>query len=148
MDHADTIAKLRDIHLPQAQGITTTIIISLLGCISAIILFKSLIYFSFYSYPIRRAALNSLRNSRKLNPSDRLAEQSRLLRGVAQSIDEKLSFQKGDEWLEQLDRIFATNFFTTGQGRVYGQLLYQKTNHPPVDNLDKELENLLSAIKK
>jgi hypothetical protein len=148
MDHADTIAKLRDIHLPQAQGITTTIIISILGCISAIILFKSVIYFSFYSYPIRRAALNSLRNSRKLNPSDRLAEQSRLLRGVAQSIDEKLSFQKGDEWLEQLDRIFATNFFTKREGKIYGETLYQKATHLPVDILDKELVNLLSAFKK
>ena len=148
MDHADTIAKLRDIHLPPAQGITTTIIITILGCMGAIILFKSIIYFSFYTYPIRRTALDSLKNSRILNPSDRLAAQSRLLRVVARSIDENLSFQTEAEWLEKLDNIFATKFFTNGQGRVYGQSLYQKANHPPVDNLDQELENLLSAIKK
>jgi hypothetical protein len=148
MDHAETIAKLRDIHLPPAQDFTTNIILSILGCISAIILYKIIIYYSFSSYPIRSAALRALKNSRLLNSSERLAAQSRILREVAHSIDHKLSFQKDDAWLEQLDRIFATNFFTKREGKIYGEILYQKATHLPVDILDKELVNLLSAFKK
>ena len=148
MDHAEIITKLRDIHLPVEQSLINTVISSILGSICAIILFKSIIHFNSSLYPIRDAALKSLENSRLLNSNERLAAQSRLLRVVAQSIDAKLSFQKGDAWLAQLDSIFATNFFTHGQGKIFGESLYQKTNLLPLDNLDRELEILLLAFKK
>lgn len=147
MDHADTIGKIRDIHMPSDFEIATPIIISTLGCICAIIILRSIIYYNSL-YPVRIKALKSLKDSRLLNPNERLIAQSRLLRDVAQSVDKEPSFQYGDVWLEQLDRIFKTNFFTKGEGKIFGAELYQKDNNLNVAPLDSALENLLMALPK
>ena len=148
MDHAEIIERLRDIHPPSMQSFYALILMSVLGCASAIFFFKLLFYFNASYYPLRHAALINLKKSRLMAPPERLATQSRLLRDLVYSIDAKLSFLHGDLWLEQLDRVFMTHYFTDGLGRIYGEDLYQKADHIAVDVLDRELEKILGAFKK
>ena len=147
MDHANTISKLRDIHMPSDFESVTPIIISMLGCICALIIFRSIIYYNSL-YPVRIKALKSLKDSRVLIPNERLIAQSRLLREVAQSVDKETSFLYGEAWLEQLDRIFKTNFFSKGEGKIFGTELYQKDIDLNIAPLDSALENLLMALPK
>ena len=148
MDHAEIIERLRDIHPPSMQSFYALILMSVLGCASAIFIFKLLFYFNSSYYPLRHAALSNLKKSRLKAPPERRAAQSRLLRELIYSIDEKLCFLQEDLWLEQLDRVFMTDYFTNGLGRIYGDDLYQKADHIAVDVLDRELEKILGAFKK
>ena len=148
MDHAEIIERLRDIHRPSIQGFYALILMSVVGCASAILFFKLLFYFNSSYYPLRHAALANLKKSRLMASPERLAAQSRLLRELIYSIDAKLSFLQEDLWLEQLDRVFMTDYFTNGLGRIYGDDLYQKVDHISVDVLDRELEKILGAFKK
>lgn len=91
-----------------------------------------------------RAALAGLGTAAGLPPAERLAEEARLLRGyVAAVAGPEAAAARDGEWLDRLDRTFATDFFTAGEGRVFGETLYGPADAVDPAAIDGELRVLL-----
>lgn len=147
MDHANLVAKLRDLHPPQSDGVTEMIAMALLGAISAV---GIAIYFHNRRQKTQTSlgkAIERLEGARDHAAADRLALQARVLREVAATIDPAAGFLHGEVWLSRLDAIFHTSFFSQGHGRIFGDELYKSPSIAIVDDLDTELSLLLARLK-
>lgn len=147
MDHANLVAKLRDLHPPQSDGVTEMITMVFLGAITA----KGIaLYFHNRWRKTQTSfvkAIKRLESARDYAAADRLALQARVLREVAATIDPAAGFLHGEVWLSRLDAIFNTCFFSQGHGRVFGDELYKCPSITLVDDLDTELSRLLTRLK-
>lgn len=147
MDNASLVGKLRDIHPPLSDGVTTMLTMSVIGAITATA-------FAIYHYRRSRdawdrfgKALQTLECSREFAAADRLVVQARVLREVTATIDPSAVLLYGEAWLSRLDAIFQTSFFTQGPGRVFGDELYKPASLTIVDDLDIEIGQLLARLK-
>ena len=97
---------------------------------------------------LRRSAEAALAGSRQLLPAERLAAQARLLRRIVRTVagDGAARAQDG-AWLGVLDRTFATTFFASGDGRVYGDALYRRGAEADVEALDQALSGFIAALR-
>lgn len=157
-DPAGVLDGLRDLHWPfagAAAGPVATMIA--VGCALAIGLSAALWPVLRRWRAVRRAALAALATSRLLDPPERLAAQAMLLRRVVRTIDGDAAARlHGRDWLAHLDRLFATRFFTEGEGRSFGEALYRPLPDGDVgdvvderiDILDAELAGLFARISR
>lgn len=126
---ADPLAALRPLHVaPFAEGAGLIAAMAMLGCglALALLLLARLLA---RRGGARRSALATLAAARALPAQDRLVAQAALLRRVARTLDGETppaSHLAGEAWLLRLDRIFATAFFSKGDGRVFGEALYRR----------------------
>src|SRR4051794_14284679 len=96
---------------------------------------------------VRRAALREFKATRELAPDARLVAQARLLRRVARTLEgEAAASERGEAWASRLDRLFATDFFSRGAGRVLVDGLYRRPAAPDAGAIDAELARLLARI--
>ena len=117
-----------------------------LGCVAAAALF--VVYWQALRRrsDLRRSAEAALSASRALAPPERLAAQANLLRRLVRVVaGESEARRQGAAWLESLDRAFATQFFTEGDGKAYGDALYAP-RLPDVDALDQALAGLFRVL--
>lgn len=97
---------------------------------------------------LRRGAMAALEATRRLAPGERLTAQAQLLRRLARRLGgEAAASAQGRAWLETLDRLFSTRFFTEGAGRAYGEALYRPAGALDVDALDAALAGLLAKMR-
>lgn len=98
---------------------------------------------------IHAAAQAELAAARGLSVPERLAVQAMVLRRVARQVGGEPTVKaQGAAWLERLDGIFATQFFTRGAGQVYGAGLYQRAAAvDDVDALDREVLRLIARVR-
>ena len=120
----DPLSALRDIHTPPApDGLSVWPILAGVAALALL-----LVIFGIFLLRLRRRWASDLKRELAtldvLPPEQALTEAAKLLRraGMAQSGDAALV--QGESWLETLDGLFRTRFFTTGSGRVFGSELY------------------------
>ena len=96
---------------------------------------------------VRRAALAELAGTRSLAPEARLVAQARLLRRLVRTLaGDEAARAVGADWGRRLDASLATEFFTTGAGRVLADGLYRR-QAPDLDALDAELRHLIGRMR-
>lgn len=80
---------------------------------------------------------------------DSLQQTAVLLKRIALTTGGRESTQhlSGEPWLKHLDKLFATDFFTLGDGRVFGTALYQ-ANVSAKDNVLTDLKQLIKRHKR
>lgn len=147
-----TLVGLRDIHLPATSriGATTPILVS--GAL-LLALALALVGRLHRRYPLRRAALTELASGQALAPELRLAAQAALLRRVARSLSNEpgaAGFDHragGAAWLGMLDQLFATSFFSQGDGQVFGEALYWPRAAGSAA-IDATLRRLLGGLRR
>lgn len=99
---------------------------------------------------IRKAALRAFEDARALPPDERRAAQAAILRRVVKSVEgDEAARATGRDWAATLDRVFATDLFSTRGGRVFTEGLYARPAAPAADDqaLDGELGALLARIR-
>ena len=95
----------------------------------------------------RRALRVSLAATRDAPPDERLAAQALLLRRAARTVaGDEVARLHGEAWLAALDRMFATSFFTRGDGRCFGDALYSGTAIDPALT-DRQIERLAGQLR-
>ena len=131
---------------PQPASLAPFAITLAIGCAVALMLLGLAIAARRRRADLRRAAVAALARTRGLAPPERLAAQAALLRRLVRRVaGEAAAKAQGPAWLERLDAVFSTRFFTQGEGAAYGDALYARTA-PDVDKLDAELTGLFAKL--
>ncbi|GJE46377.1 DUF4381 domain-containing protein [Methylobacterium soli] len=141
---------LRGLHLPSAAGTIQGEIVAAvaLGFLAALLVGLARALRGRRRASLRRAALRELDAARALAPEARLVAQARLLRRVARTLEgDAATAERGAAWAARLDRIFATDFFGQGAGRVLVDGLYRRRGEAETGMVDAELARLLARIK-
>jgi hypothetical protein len=147
-DPALTLAPLRDIHWPAGDG-AVVLVTMLIGATLAVALSVALWPKLSRWRAVRRFALAALAQTRGLDPAERLGAQAALLRRLVRTIEgEDAARLQGVDWLECLDRLFASRFFTAGAGRTFGAALYRPLSGQDVVALDAALARLFARIAR
>jgi hypothetical protein len=141
---------LRPLREPPAPGsIAPHIVMGLMGLAAGALLVWAMSVILARRRRSRRAARAELAVSRTLPPPDRLLAQAVMLRRLARDTSGADAVRlHGLAWLERLDTIFATSFFTTGAGRVFGPDLYRPDAGPDVEALDRALAAFIETVRR
>jgi hypothetical protein len=150
MQPDDPLAGLRALHLPPAQGswwsdLGFAVALGLAMALIAALAFRALFR---PRGSLRREALAAFENAAALPTPERRAAQAALLRRVVKTkAGPEEASATGSAWAETLDRVFSTELFSKGRGRVFADGLYGRQ---PEDDpaLDGELAALLSRLKR
>lgn len=126
MTSADTLSSLRDVRLPAPPdgapllpfvGIAFILLLLALGGILLLVRRRN---------GWIREAEQALGDLGSAPPDIALSTAAGLLRRIALArIGADGSKLRGEPWLEALDRLFGTDFFRHGAGRVFGDALYR-----------------------
>ena len=146
---APSLDALRALHAPPApESLAPYVFMVLTGFALAALTIAAARMLLTRRQQIRRAAEAELERTRALSPPERLAAQAKLLRRLAR-IDgtEAGAREQGAAWLARLDQLFATSFFSQGEGRVFGADLYSPHVHPDIEALDGALAGLIARFK-
>lgn len=146
----DPLAALRPAHWPEALPVTTMadlLSAALAGGLAALLLVSALLLLRRRAKPSPRSeTLASLSAARTLPAGERLAAQAAALRRhvlrVAGPADARL---EGEAWLGALDRVFRTDRFSGGEGRVLVDGLYRPVEPETADALDRFLDRIVRA---
>jgi hypothetical protein len=146
---APSLDALRALHAPPApESLTPYIAMVLAGFVLAALIVAAARMLMAQRQQIRRAAEAELARTRVLPPPERLAAQAKLLRRLARVGDVDASArEQGTAWLARLDQLFATSFFSQGEGRVFGAELYSPRVNPDIEALDGALAGLIARLK-
>jgi hypothetical protein len=132
---------------PLPAPVTPFLVMVALGALAAVALAAAYLVGVRRRAGLRRAAAVALAASRGLAPGERLAAQANLLRRLVRQVGgEAEARTHGTVWLQTLDRVFATAFFTQGEGAAYGDALYAPSTAPDVDALDRALTGLIAKL--
>ncbi|MFC3693576.1 DUF4381 domain-containing protein [Chenggangzhangella methanolivorans] len=100
---------------------------------------------------LRASAMEEFAAAEALPGPDRRAAQAAVLRRVVRTIEgDEAARATGPAWGETLDRVFRTELFGKGAGRVFVDGLYAR---PPAANdddraLDRELGALIATLRR
>ena len=123
-DTADLLATLADVQEPLApeQAIPWLLLVNLLLLFALPVI--AWIRIHRHRNRWRRESLRTLANIPA--DADSLPALATLLRRIARfHLGEGAGHLDGEVWLSALDRCFDTHWFTAGDGRVFGTMLYQ-----------------------
>ncbi len=82
--------------------------------------------------------------ARRLAPAERVCAHAAALRHYAvATVGADTGHLQGPAWLDRLDGLFATDFFTRGDGVVFGEALYRPLEDTDVDAVETTLRRLL-----
>ncbi len=131
---------------PQPASLAPFALTLAVGCGAALVLLALYLRALHRRRDLRRAAEVELARTRALAPAERLAAQASLLRRLVRRVaGEAEARRQGTTWLESLDRVFATRFFTQGAGAAYGDALYAR-RAVDVDALDAALSGMFAKL--
>lgn len=132
---------------PPPSPVAPYLVMLAVGCIAAVAGLVLLVQARRRGADLRRSALAALAASRTLVPEDRLAAQAALLRRLARRLGgEAAGRRHGRPWLEGLDAMFGTPFFTQGEGQAYGDALYARRPAVDIEALDRSLAGLIAKL--
>ncbi|MCC0805554.1 DUF4381 domain-containing protein [Methylobacterium sp. W2] len=145
------LAQLRGLHLPAdaASGAQGEVVLAIaLGFVAALLVGLVRLMRARSRASVRASALRALSETRALPPEARLVAQARLLRRLTRTLagDEAASTH-GKDWTATLDRLFATDLFSKGAGRVVTEGLYRRSSPADVEAIDSELGRLFARIR-
>lgn len=142
----ETLHPLRE--PPPPDSIMPYLVVVLLGVALALVGVGLLLAARRRRGRIYAAAAAQLALARTAPPEERLAAQALVLRRVARQVGgEPVVRAQGAAWLERLDGVFATQFFTRGAGRVFAEGLYQRSAAVDVDHLEREVLRLIAQVR-
>lgn len=147
----ETLAALRPLHSPMdpALGLGDLFLSMALGLAVALIVAELWTLLRKRRTSIRRSALDELASSRTLSSEARLISQAKLLRNIVRALEGDAAARlHGDAWLAQMDATFATEFFTSGDGRAFGESLYRPVPHPEPEIMDREIQEFISRVRR
>lgn len=122
---SDPLAGLRDIHIPEPPPAGPGDVLLLAITVCALLL-AGLLLARFIRRPAWKSeALQELDAAVDSDPRERLFRAASVLRRLALRDAPHAAKLSGDAWLAHLDGLFATRFFTVGEGRVFGEGLYR-----------------------
>lgn len=81
----------------------------------------------------RRESRREILRAKETEPQQGVVLLAKLLRKIVIHRTNNHSALQGDAWLNELNTLFSTQWFTEGEGRVFGTALYQKTVLSPTD---------------
>lgn len=94
---------------------------------------------------LRASALDALARTDTLPSDERRAAQATILRRVVRTVEgEEAARTTGPAWGVTLDRVFATDLFGAGAGRVFVDGLYERPKNSAND--DRELDRALGGL--
>jgi hypothetical protein len=147
-DIVPTLDSLRPLREPPApESLAPFLIMAALGIVMAVLVVWAVRAILGRRQRVRRAAAAALALSRSLPPPERLAAQATLLRRLVRTTAGDDAHQHGAAWLARLDAVFATSFFTRGEGRAYGDALYAR-HTPDIEALDRSLAGLIAKVRQ
>lgn len=149
MTKTDPLSGLRDIHLPVEPGLPVSFFIVALVALAAVVLTGlAVAALRRRKRGTKAEALRLLQAALELPAKESLLEQAKLLRRLARTVSGRSALAlHGRDWLDHLDGIFATDFFTAGKGRVFGDALYRPDAGEDARLLAAELGRLIGRFK-
>ena len=133
---------------PLPDSIVPAIVMLAVGCVTAALLASLAWRTRRQAGGLRASALAALAATRALAPPERLAAQAALLRRLSRALGgDGTARQQGGAWLENLDRVFRTDFFSKGPGAAYGDALYGRRPSADVEALDTSLAGLFAGMR-
>ncbi len=152
LDTTELLAQLKGVHLPEAPvpADLWPVVLSLAVCAIALLVFA--IKHIHVKRTWHRTALDTLaiidKRSRH-QPYNSLQQTAVLLKRISLTTDERKTVKHltGDAWLRHLDTFFSTNYFTCGNGRIFGSALYQ-VNTTAETTVLSEIEKLIKRHKR
>jgi len=147
---ADLLSTLRDIHeplAPDAPSLMWTLLPLLIG-----IALLCLLLFLYFKNRRKHVDVRQLHicTARGEPPEQARLRLARLLRHICLSStqleeNKNINSLTGEQWLEHLNNTFSTNYFTHGNGVLFGQSLYR----PLSSDVDMQLicDELAQVIK-
>ncbi len=152
VDSQDTtalLAQLKDIHLPVApvSPALWPVYLSLAVCAVALLVFAYRHFKSKRTW--HSAALENLKAIQQHSSADSLQQTAVLLKRIALTEGNRQTIQhlSGDRWLRYLDHLFGTDFFSAGNGRIFGNALYQPQASAD-QNLFADLRRLIKRHRR
>ena len=148
-DTAELLSQLKGIHLPVAPVAPDLkpVYLSLALCVIALLVFLFRRYRRTGSW--HTEALIALKTIQRGSPPDALPRIATLLRRIALTEDNhpEVRHLHGDNWLGYLDIFFQTDFFSNGDGRIFGDALYRSS--PRIaGQMYTDLEKLIKRRKR
>ncbi|MBH0239255.1 DUF4381 family protein [Methylobrevis albus] len=150
---ADPLDALRAVRLPPepASGLFGIVLLAVAAGVVVVLLLPLLGRLAARLRARARSPLavlkRTLRATTTLPAGERTLAQAAALRAyVAAVAGPGAAATSGEAWLGELDRVFATDFFTRGPGRSFGEALYAGGGAPPVPSA--ELEQLAAAPRR
>ena len=122
------LSTLRDIHEPAAPE---SVSLWLIGAnLFLLVILASLFYLSRrrLSEGWRRQARREIKRAKNADAQKGIVLLAQLLRKIAIHRKSSRHHDHGESWLTELDTLFHTQWFTQGEGRIFGSALYQKTS--------------------
>jgi len=149
-DVTQLLKDLRPLHVPNiVDDVTPVVVMSVLGCAAALGLYFILAPWLRRRRLLRVSALQRLAKARSLPATERLAAQAAILRNLVKVLSgNAAAHARGDEWLACLDTTFSTRFFTSEQGQIFSDPLYQPSITFDIEAIDKVLAGFFSRIKQ
>ncbi|WP_181700148.1 DUF4381 domain-containing protein [Chthonobacter albigriseus] len=148
----DPLALLRPVRWPAATPVVSAsdlIEAAVVGVLAACLVVALVVAFRQRrgTHP-RREALARVKAAALLPPDERLAAEAAALRSYVARVRGPGEAQaEGEEWLQTLDRVFATTAFTTGPGRALADGLYRPDGAPKDDAVDRLLMRVLAGTR-
>ena len=133
---------------PAPDAIMPYLALLAVGCAAALVILLVVWGLRHRRAALRASAEGALADSRGLGPTDRLAAQASLLRRLVRTlVGDEAARARGDAWLQRLDKVFETSFFTQGAGVAFGEALYRQNRDLDVDALDRALLGLIAKVR-
>ncbi len=146
IDHTDLVERMRDIHYPPFKQDLYILLSAGAGIACALCIAKAIVHYSKGRASCISRALQSLDAARPLPSDERIVAYAHIIRTLVASLDGKDRSLTGEEWLNKLDRTFKTDFFSSGNGRIFGDNLYRREEYILPDQLDDDLKILIQEL--
>jgi len=149
-DATQLLKDLRPLHMASSvDDVTPLLVMSLLGCAAALVLYFFLAPWIKRRRLLRTSALDRLARARTLPAAERLAAQASILRSLVKALNGNMAAHaRGAEWLTCLDTTFSTHYFSSGQGQVFSDPLYQPAVSFDIEAIDKVLAGFFRRINR
>jgi hypothetical protein len=148
-DMAQLLNGLRPLHIAsEIDRASPVVAMALLGCAAALACTFALGPWLMRRRALRRFALDELAATRALPSEARLVAQARLLRRIVAQLNAGAAREQGETWLNRLDRVFSTRFFSEQAGQAFGDALYRPLADVDVDALDEALQRHFVRIER
>ena len=145
---SELLARLRDVQEPiPPEGVPLWLVlanVTLIGLILTLFLYRR----HHRKFGWRKQLIAELQQARQQPPDKAIFIAAQLLRRLLLHRGSAVQTDSGTGWLHKLDEHFDTQWFTQGDGRVFGDNLYQAAVLSPVaiSTLLDRIEVLIKAL--
>lgn len=150
-DPVPSLDQLRGLHLPGGSAALfrgEIFVAILVGLCAALLVGLARRLWLRMRQTLRRTALAELAAASRLPPEERLVAQASLLRRLVLTLrGEEAAAIRGEAWAGELDRLFRTDYFSRGAGRIFVDGLYAGGARPEPGAVEAELRRLFGRVR-